>query len=364
LAVEECSILLTQVDIQNYRSIYQSSVVLSPFTLLIGANGAGKSNFLQLLKDISAHSHTASAASAPSARVALPTHHSFVLEDQLVAVHSDRQQSYSIHKRGDTLSYFLREKDELVTSLVLELEQSCFDEIDDVRPPLGLAELEDVKIFSLEPHRAGLAESLIPQPTIKENGAGLVQVLDSLKTGDREDLFNHIESIFKSYIPEVEKLSLVSDHNSKSLQVREVCSLAPTPLSQLSKGAQIALTLIAILNQERRPSLVCIEDIDYGLHPRLCKRLVRLCQNLSQQKDGVQIIATTHNPALVNELKGDESAIVLVEKENGQTKFSTLDQRLKSQKLSSELSANIEQASSQPAQHFIRATHIPVGAKR
>lgn len=331
--------MLTRVDIQNYRSIYQSSIALSPFTLLIGANGAGKSNFLRLLKDVTAKNVTTQdyAVNAQpvsthletefnaSAQLSLPTHHSFALEDQLISVHNDNQQSYSIQKKGDTLSYFLKEDNELVNSLVLELEKICLgDLVSDDLPRPQLTELEDVKIFSLEPHRAGLSESLVPQPTIKEDGSGLVQVLDSLKTGDREDLFDRIERIFKSYIPEVEKLSFISDHDTKSLQVREHCALHPTPLSLLSKGTQLALAIIAILNQERKPSLVCIEDIDHGLHPRLCKRLVKLCQALSQREDGVQIIATTHNPSLVNELKGSEAAIVLVEKKNGQTKFESL----------------------------------------
>lgn len=349
--------MLTKVDIQNYRSIYQSSIALSPFTLLVGANGAGKSNFLQLLKDVSA---AAQSESALSAQLSLPTHYAFALEDQSISVYSD-QQSYSIHKGGDTLSYSLKEDDELITSLVRELERSCLADLDNAFPQpqiasSQLAELEDVKIFSLEPHRAGLSESLEPQPTIQENGSGLVQVLDSLKTGDREDLFDHIEGLFKSYIPEVEKLSFLLDQNGKSLQVRERCSPQPTPLSRVSKGAQLALTLIAILNQERKPSLVCIEDIDHGLHPRLCKRLVKLCQDLSQRKDGVQIIATTHNPSLIHELKGNESAIVLVEKKDGQTKFATLSERLKSSKLKA--------VPPQPPRHFIPVAGIPVIAQR
>ncbi len=330
--------MLTQVDIQNYRSIYQSSIALSPFTLLIGANGAGKSNFLRLLKDVSANALAVNPSIVipsadntqlekefrASARLSLPTHHSFALEDQLISVHNDNHQSYSIQKKGDTLSYFLKEDDELINSLVLELEKSCLGDFTNNLTRPRLPELEDVKIFSLEPYRAALSESLVPNPTIKEDGSGLVQVLDSLKTGDREDLFHRIESIFKSYIPEVEKLSFVSDRDTKSLQVRERYSLQPVPLGVLSKGTQLALTIIAILNQEIKPSLVCIEDIDQGLHPRLCRRLVKLCQALSHRKDGVQIIATTHSPALISELKGKESSVVLVEKKNGQTQFRAL----------------------------------------
>ncbi|ELS01796.1 hypothetical protein Xen7305DRAFT_00015020 [Xenococcus sp. PCC 7305] len=40
--------MLSRIEVQNYRSLLDVKVNLSPFTLVIGANGSGKSNFLQL----------------------------------------------------------------------------------------------------------------------------------------------------------------------------------------------------------------------------------------------------------------------------------------------------------------------------
>ena len=157
---------------------------------------------------------------------------------------------------------------------------------------------------------------------------GVVRVLDSLKTGDREDLFSTIEGLFKQHIPEIEKLSFVPGKETKMLQVREKHLPEPTLVSLLSEGTQLALMLITLLYQERKPSLVCIEDIDRGLHPRLFQKIVELCFDLSKGEGGVQIIATTHNPYLVDEFQDHESAVVIVEKENGQTKFSTLAEKL------------------------------------
>jgi len=282
--------LLTRVDIQNYRSIYNASVPLSPFTLLIGVNGAGKSNFLKLLKD------AASAGSKNRATFPESKHYSYSSEDQLILIYNDQDQLYQV-TQGD-------------------------------RHPTDLSELRDVKVFSLDPQKAGSHETLVSQPTIREDGSGVVQVLDSLKTGDREDLFNQIETIFKHHIPEVEKLSFIPVSNAKKLQVRERCLPAPVLIESLSEGTRLALMLIAILHQERKPSLVCIEDIDRGLHPRLFQSIVELCFDLSQGPEGVQIIATTHNPYLVDEFQGHEEAVVIVEKNEGQTQFTTLAEKL------------------------------------
>ena len=38
-----------RVSLRNYRSIEQADVVLAPFTVLVGSNGSGKSNFADAL---------------------------------------------------------------------------------------------------------------------------------------------------------------------------------------------------------------------------------------------------------------------------------------------------------------------------
>jgi len=45
--------MIKEINIKNYKSILDTTLHLSPFTLLIGANGTGKSNFLQSLKAVS-----------------------------------------------------------------------------------------------------------------------------------------------------------------------------------------------------------------------------------------------------------------------------------------------------------------------
>ncbi len=267
---------------------------LEPFTLLIGANGTGKSNFLRLLKDAS----LTGVVNDALATISFPSskHFAYPSEEQIISIQNDRQQIYKVSENA--------------------------------RKKSDLPELKDVKVFSLNPVKAGESEPLIPHPTIEEDGLGIIQVLDSLKTGDREDLFVRIEKIFKQYIPEIEKLSFIPGKKTKSIQVRERHLPIPTPASFLSEGTQLTLMLITLLYQERRPSIVCIEDIDRGLHSRLFQRIVELCFDLSQSDGGTQIIATTHNPYLVDEFKGNEEAVIIVEKESGQTNFTTLEKRL------------------------------------
>ena len=312
--------MLTRVDIQNYRSIYKASVPLSPFTLLIGANGAGKSNFLRLLKELSLSNPSKENRSKKKDESLLTKHRSFAFEGQYIAVHNDKQQSYIVKNEP-------RENVDLSTIFPSHLSPLGRFASGQDEPHSFLPELRDVRVFSLDYRVAGNSEYLVANPTIQEDGQGLVQVLDSLKTGDREDLFFQIEKTLKQHIPEVEKLSFVSGNQDKRLQVREKHLPQPVPLSVLSKGMQLALMLITILYQERKPSLICIEEIDSGLHPRLYQSVIQLCFDISQWDD-VQIIATTHNPYLIDEFEDNESAVVIVEKDQGQTQFTVLEERL------------------------------------
>jgi predicted ATPase len=185
-----------------------------------------------------------------------------------------------------------------------------------------------VIVYNLNSQYAGSAEEIRPNPEVFQNGSGTVQVLDSLKTGDREDLFHTIEAKLKEYIPEIEKLSFIPSNNARLLQVREKYIKYPIPASELSDGTKLVLIILTIIYQERPPSLICLEDIDHGIHPRLLQQVIQLCFDMAGTEGRPQIIATTHNPYVVDLFKGHEDAVILVEKENGYTQFIPLEERL------------------------------------
>lgn len=275
--------MITRIKIVNYRSILEAKVELSPLTLLIGANGSGKSNVLQALASLSTgdfnvrhFNHTES-------------------ESRLEFVVDDRRMG---HRSSDGSA------------------------------EVGFKEINKVRIFDLLAEKAGQKEALRPDPEVGSRGEGVVQVLDELKTGDREDLFDTIEAKLCEYVPEIEKLSFMPSSGGKQLQVRERSIAAPVPVASLSDGTKLVLILLTILYQQRQPSLICLEDIDQGLHPRLLEKVIGLCCDLAGKDGRPQIVATTHNPYVVDLFKDKEQAVVIVEKADGNTTLTTLADRL------------------------------------
>jgi len=276
--------MITEVIVKNYRSIIDANVKLSPFTLLIGANGAGKSNFLKLLKE----------GTDASSR-----HYEVV----------ELQTGLTKHKN------FPNERQQIAFRFHDKLKSKS-------RP-----RKEYLQIYSIDSTAIGKSENLVSRPIVQTDGSGAISVLDTLKTGDREDLFDKIEATLARYVPEIEKLSFIPGPNTKQLQVREKYIKEPIPLKELSDGTRLVLTILTIIYQDNPPDVICLEEIDRALHPRLFQRIIELCFDITEQT-GTQIIATTHNPYLLDQFKDREESVIIVEKENGGTKFTPLLDRL------------------------------------
>ena len=109
---------------------------------------------------------------------------------------------------------------------------------------------------------------------------------------------------------------------SGSVQVTLHEGNIPIPATRLSDGTLRYLCLLAILCDPNRPSLVCIEEPELGLHPDVLPGLADLLRETSQR---CQLIVTTHSDALVDALTETPESIVVCEKEKGQTKLKRLD---------------------------------------
>jgi predicted ATPase len=87
------------------------------------------------------------------------------------------------------------------------------------------------------------------------------------------------------------------------LMLRERPFKEPMPLEVASFGTVRALALLALLHDPNPPRLICVEEIDHGLHPLALDRVVDRMRGAVSRS---QLIVATHSPALVNRLKAEE----------------------------------------------------------
>ncbi|MEM9275340.1 MAG: AAA family ATPase, partial [Cyanobacteria bacterium P01_F01_bin.143] len=210
---------------------------------------------------------------------------------------------------------------------VLECQDGIF--IDDAwMKNNAMVDIPEARLYNLNPKSIEVEEKIQIRAEIASNGAGIVNTLENLKTGDREDLFDAIEQSLIFYIPSIEKLSFrTSEPGKKSLQVREKGIEKPFSVAELSEGTKLILMILTILHQENPPKLILLEDIDRGLHPRLFQKVVEMLRDIVKTKD-IQIIATTHNPYLIDEFTGEEESVLIVEKQDAVSTITSLAERL------------------------------------
>lgn len=73
---------------------------------------------------------------------------------------------------------------------------------------------------------------------------------------------------------------------------------------RLSDGTIRCMAVIASLISEKAGNIVVIEEVDNGIHPSRANTLIKYIAQLAKER-GIDVIITTHNPALLNAVKGD-----------------------------------------------------------
>ncbi|MEZ5387751.1 MAG: AAA family ATPase [Prosthecobacter sp.] len=296
--------MITRIKIQNYRSFVDAEVNLRPFSLVVGANGSGKSNLLRFFLD--------STFQAENVRTS-----------ERMLVKQDVWSKHQMHTKEHFGFEIIFEDGKSVTCTANKTNNGHF--LYGTLP----WKANEVPTFNIDPSKVSEVETIAPKAFIQGNGSGTAQVLDILKNGDREELFDRIEENFRRYVPEVEKLSLRSVENGKKqIQVREKGLKNPLPATALSEGTRLVLCILTILHQENPPPIILLEDIDRGLHPRLFEYMAPLMKDIAERHN-INILATTHNPYLVDCFQDDKEAVIIVEKKDGASTLSTLVDRLK-----------------------------------
>jgi predicted ATPase len=97
----------------------------------------------------------------------------------------------------------------------------------------------------------------------------------------------------------------------------------PVPATRLSDGTLRYLCLLAILCNPTPPPLVCIEEPELGLHPDVIPALADLMKEASEK---CQLVVTTHSEILVDALTDTPESVLVCEKTAGGTTLTRLDE--------------------------------------
>jgi predicted ATPase len=351
--------LLTRVVLRNYKSIATCDVRLGPLTYLVGANGSGKSNFLDALHLVR-DALTGSLDSALNERGGLsevrrrssghPTHFGMRLE---LCLRDGRTGHYAFNVGAlagggyevqreecglDGLGrgpYFRLEHGELkasseatfpsVTSdrlaLVSASGLAAFRPVFDALTAMGFYNLNPKLIRELQKPQEGRL--------LKPAGENIASVIGHLERTAPEAM-SVIQEYLQTVAPMVQGVERKAIGPMETLEFRQDMAGARHPwrfLAQnMSDGTLRALGVLTALfqgNRDYAPTVIGIEEPETALHPAASAALREALQRASEK---TQVIVTSHSPDLLDAPSLSADALLAVVSVGGETRIAPLDE--------------------------------------
>ncbi|HEX5493432.1 MAG TPA: AAA family ATPase [Mycobacteriales bacterium] len=349
---------LTQLHVQNFRSLRDVTIPLGPVNVLAGPNGSGKTNVLDVFRFLAEMYR-----SNPADRMELGDLMKSVFGKHggywNVASWGDETRPkiqvglegiwtrYSSHNTPDRYKLEFNPVTNLVVyrsslefkriggpgrPITLNFQSSWFESGKDVGCPLDTVTEE-----------AGEALRSRDEPAAVDGQAEAEEFTDELASlrdvPADADLANDAHAALlarradgshwqplvedaRRLLPQLENIEVENSPHSHEDRVvlHERGLRRPTPLADASAGTIRLLGLLALLYDPEPPALTSIDGIERGIHPQALELLVERIREASER---TQFLITTHSHALVDWLRPEE-LIVCERRDDGSSAIPAL----------------------------------------
>jgi predicted ATPase len=359
------STFITRVVLENYKSIARCDVSLGPLTFLVGANGSGKSNFLDALRFV-ADALRAALDHAIRDRGGIkevrlrssghPTHFGIRLEFALpksgqrgfyaFRIGALREGGYEVQKEDCFISarevfspdfhYQVIRGEVTSTSLTVAPAASSdrlylvnasglpeFRPLYEALSTMGFYNLNPDQIRDLQPPDVG--------EILARDGSNIASVLGQL-TAHAPQTKERVEEYLGKVVSGVQAVDAKPIGSKETLEFRQQMAGSKHPwrflAANMSDGTLRAVGVLVALfqssnGQRPRVPLVGIEEPEVALHPAAAGVLLDALIEASQS---TQVLVTSHSPELLDDSRISGESILAVLAEEGITKVAPLDE--------------------------------------
>lgn len=284
--------MLDRIRLQNFKTHRDTEIRLGRLTVLVGPNGAGKSSVLQAIEMAQGMMADGPVALSAAHAVGQDGEKVGLCAVSLAGVFADGQ-SWSYPDKAPRPAPRQKIADELEAILLVPNPSR-------LATPVPVSEVV---------------------PVLASDGAGLADVMAKMQLEDNES-FQALQTALRAIVPQIQRIGVRriswSDHRETLAHelVFDVSGRKKIPASMMSGGTLLALGILALLHSPARPRILLLDDIDHGLHPKAQWDLLGQLRALLERYPDLQIVATSHSPDLVDELKPEE-VVVMALREDG-----------------------------------------------
>lgn len=358
---EHRTALIRSIEISGYRPFANFSADLGELTVIIGANASGKSSLFDLLRFLSFAASNPLPPEIDPGSVGRTLFHAGGRETLALALVADLERRkplrYEVEIRGPVGAPSVARERLVTTEPLHDGERDPFTFLDFrsgkgvVRDPVELT-LKRPE-WTVEPNELALRRALDPtletvsqfqsfltrwrfysgfeisagtairrpsatdpNPTLEADGSNLSAVLFSLMSD--QEKWQELETHLRTAVPGFRSLSVKPRGGPGTVLGvwRERGVEGELTLADLSDGTLRLLCWATLCLGPSIPPLICIDEPELGLHPRVLPVLAALLRIAAARS---QVLVATHSPYLLSQFALDEIAVM--RKENGRATF-------------------------------------------
>jgi predicted ATPase len=307
--------MIEKIRFENFKALKDATLELGPLNVLVGPNGSGKSTVLQFFEMIQQRVsvppnelRTFGADGLPKASISWRWE-GRLLEAELIW-HANGAYSHRVKLPHD------------VSHALQPLAEEEFNRL-----------VRSIRVHSFDPSKIPEAVQLTPDTVLARDGANLAGALDRLRD-QAEENWQDLKKELHNWLPEYNAILFETPHPGyKLFKLRQTGSLQTVLSRNVSEGTLVALALLLVIHDHNPPDLVCLEEPERNIHPRLMKDvrdgLYRLSypEEFGLKRKAVQVLVTTHSPVFLNLLNEHPEAIIVSEKRaDGTASFHRVDE--------------------------------------
>ena len=293
----------------NFKALRSTRIALTPFNLVIGPNGSGKTSLLEAVGRLGGLARM-SADTIPEVdpSVGMP---------EIDFAFSEPYSDISVR-----------------LSCVSDLTCNSLA----VRPvnsagwPALRAELGSIRSYVLDHEAIGGGAGSDDGGKLHANGANLAAVLARLKERSPQS-YSELTAEVLRIMPEFRSLELAEHADGRVSFGLRLSENGFVPAVELSQGMLYLLAILALAFDPDPPRVICIEEVDRGIHPRALREVRDALYRLSfprahgLDRRAVQVVTTTHSPYFIDLFNEHPEDVIISQKRGRAAHFERLSDR-------------------------------------
>lgn len=300
--------VIASIGFRNFKALRRTSVLLAPFNVVIGPNGSGKTSLIQALLRLRTLSQ-------------LPL----------------SESAYAQRSGGPEIEFSFQPPFESISARLGCVSEDVCDTLR-INPP-GAPAWEELRgqLASIRGHvldHGAMAQAAVrgDDQHLRPDGGNLAAVLAGLRERAPAAFSALVEEMLR-VLPEFRSLELVEQADGRVAFALRLEEDGLVPAAELSQGILYLLGVFALAFDPAPPRVLCIEEIDRGIHPRMLREvrdaLYRLSYPRAYASDRVpvQIVTTTHSPYFIDLFWEHPEEVIISQKHGRAAEFTRLADR-------------------------------------